>query len=89
MTKPKTLRVRATHPDRPCPKMRKRARPNRKTGRDPTMVYHDQPEEVPNHSFYRRAIRRGDLELVPETELTKPKPTRRVASTPKSDKAEG
>jgi hypothetical protein len=89
MSKPKTLKVRAAVEGRPCPKMRKRARPNRKTGRDPTMIYHDEIVEVPNHSFYRRAIRRGDLELVVETELAQPKPARRVAAPRKSDTPEG
>jgi len=59
-----TLHVRATSADRPCPMIRRRVKIDRKTGRDSTMIYSDTPVEVPNVSFYRRAIVRGDLELV-------------------------
>jgi len=79
MPKPETLLVRATHPDRPVPMMRKRVRIDKETGRDKTMVYHDAPREVPNNSFYRRAIRRGDLEEVKASKSApapKPKPSK-------------
>jgi 5-methylcytosine-specific restriction endonuclease McrA len=77
MNKPKTLLVRATHPDRPCPMMRRHPRWDPKTKRDRTLIYHDEPREVENVSFYRRAIRRGDLEEVnaPAPKRT-PKPKR-------------
>lgn len=62
MKRPATLLVRAT--SHPCPMIRKRCRYDPKTGRDSTMIYPDAPVEVPNVSFYRRAILRGDLEIV-------------------------
>lgn len=72
MSRPETLYVRAVHPEQPVPKVRTRVSIDRETGRDRTMVYHDTPEEVPNTSFYRRAIRRGDLEEVPRAASSKP-----------------
>ena len=61
--RPETLLVRATK--HPVPRRRKRVKPNKKTGRDDSMLYSDQPSEHwPNDSFTRRAIRRGDLSLV-------------------------
>lgn len=62
--KPDTLLVRATSPDRPVPMIRTRIKPNKRTGRDDTMIYHDTPVQVDNVSFYRRAILRGDLLIV-------------------------
>lgn len=70
--KPATLYVRAAHPGRPVPMRRTSVNIDRATGRDRTMVYHDDPREVPNTSFYRRAVRRGDLEVVARPAPTKP-----------------
>jgi len=61
--RPETLLVRATK--HPVPRRRKRVKPNKRTGRDDTMLYPDEsPEQWPNDSFTRRAIKRGDLSLV-------------------------
>lgn len=60
MSKKTTLTIRAAHADRPVPMERDQVKPDKATGRDRTMVYHDTPVEVPNNAFYRRAIRRGD-----------------------------
>jgi hypothetical protein len=82
MSKRETLIIRATHPDRPVPMERDRVKIDKATGRDRTMVYHDEPRTVPNNAFYRRAIRRGDA--VEVRALTKPaKPA--DAAKPKKD----
>ncbi len=58
-----TLLVRATHPDRPCPMLRTEIKMD-KTGKNLTLIYHDKPKEVPNHHFYRKRLKMGDLLLV-------------------------
>lgn len=65
MPRAKTILVRARLEGVPVPMIRDRVKPNKRTGRDDTMIYHDDPREVPNLSFYRRAMRRGDLEIAP------------------------
>lgn len=64
MTKPQTLLVKATHPERPCPKQRRHAQWDPATGRDRSMIYADTPVEVPNNRYYRRRIAKGDLATV-------------------------
>jgi hypothetical protein len=69
--------------------MRKRARPDKKTGRDRTMVYADEKRAVPNNSFYRRAILRGDLKEVTGVPTPAPTPKPAKGETAKGSKAEG
>lgn len=71
MNKPTTLLVRAIHPDRPVGMIRRHPRWDPKTKRDRTMIYHDEPKTVENVSFYRRSIKRGDLEIVSEAKALK------------------
>jgi hypothetical protein len=66
------LFVRATHPDRPCPKIRTRCGPII-DGRDISMIYSDETVEVPNERFYRRRIIAGDLIEVPAPKVLAPK----------------
>ena len=89
MPRTKTLSVRAAHEDRPCPKMRTRAGPiDKETGRDKSMIYADQPVEVPNVRYYRRRIIKGDLVEVREA-ASVPVPTKsRKPSKSKSDAEE-
>ncbi len=62
MPRPATLQVTAAHADRPCPKIRTRAGPiDKETGRDRSMIYHDEVIEVPNVRYYRRRIIKNDL----------------------------
>lgn len=70
--KPEKLLVRAAHKDRPCPMERTQVKPNRATGRDDSMIYDDVPVEVPNSSFYRRAIAKGDLVEVKPSSPARP-----------------
>ena len=51
--------------------IRQRVSIDPETGRDRTCIYRDEPREVPDVGFYRRALRRGDLETV-----KRPKPAR-------------
>ena len=87
----KTLKVKAAHADRPCPKIRTRRAISKTTGRDRTMIYADTPVEVPDVRFYRRRIIKGDLVLVDE-EIIKtvsesaPLKADKPASTPASKK---
>lgn len=81
MPKTKTLLVRAKHADRPCPKLRKSVRPNRHTGRDDTLIYHDETVEVPNERYYRRRIIKGDLVEVDN----KPAPAKAAKRTAKAE----
>ena len=87
MIRPTTLLVRATC--HPVPMMRKHPRYDPTTGRDLTTIYrHPQttdgsddtskllePTKVENNSYYRRSIRRGDLEEVKAAKKPAPKLT--------------
>ena len=86
MPRQETLQVSAAHPDRPCPKMRTRAGPiDKETGRDRSMIYHDQVVEVPNVRFYRRRIIKGDLIEVNPTAVV---PKRKTKSKAKAEAEE-
>ena len=93
MPKAKTILVRATHPDRPCPTIEsaKGPRIDKKTGRDRNKIYHDEAREVPAVAFYLKRLRGrmrngqlvpGDLEIVKDTGRVAP-------AKPAPKKAEG
>lgn len=83
----KTLLVKAASPDTPCPKIRTARLINRETGRDSTMIYHDEVCEVENVRYYRRRIAKGDLvEVKPEAKAVEVKPTASSKPAPKKKK---
>lgn len=82
MAGPKTLTVIWGNPGVPCPMARK-VKVINKAGVDITMIY-GTPIDVPNSMYYRRAITKGDLAIVPKGELAvkpKPSPRRSAAAT--------
>ena len=72
MSQPATLTVKAARADRPVPKLgRREVRRDKRTGRDMSCIHADEVVEVPNHPYYRRRLRKGDL-LIAEAAPARP-----------------